>query len=214
MSLPKILHYFQHLRAPIIYSIMATIRLLHPFILICLHFATRCALTAKSNDQPSDLQAYQDCTQLVKAPRVALLFLVKQDLIHRELWRQWLQSVAGVMPIGALLQASNGGDEKQLQRLVSTCNNATAMNSMVTHRQFLFSLVMHIPPRHDVDPTKLLGNELLADRIDTNWGGTDLVDATRRMLQFALEVCIVGHTHITHITHITHTQTSHPPRSH
>lgn len=171
---------------------MGTLRLqwLVP-LLVCVAHAT--IVLSFPQEQSMQMQAYTECTRQINAPRVALLFLVVKDMVHRELWRQWLQSAAGILPTGALLhaaQARRSGTEHALGHLLHICSNATASNTLVTHRQFLFSVVMHAPPRHDIDRSTLLGDELLPDeqRVDTNWGGTDLVDATRRMLQHALEV--------------------------
>ncbi len=55
-------------------------------------------------------------------------------------------------------------------------------------RQFLFTVYLHTRPDYD----EVLGAEALPPqhRIPTAWGGTSLVNATRILLQRALEVCV------------------------
>lgn len=141
----------------------------------------------------SSLHLYNECVHQLHAPRVALLFLVRYDLWHRELWRQWLLSASGIAPMAALVQSAHrqsGNMEHAADHIILACINATAANTFATRRQYLFSVHQHISPEVPFDPDAQLGGELLPDnqRIATHWAGTNLVDATRRLLQHALQV--------------------------
>lgn len=177
-------------------------------LILVLLAITQCAGLDQPSGTTNSLHLYNECVRQLNAPRVALLFLVREELLHRELWRQWLLSASGIAPMAALVQSASrqpGDMEHAADHIISACLNATAANTFAVRRQYLFSVHLHVGPEVPFDPDAQLGGELLHEdeRIPTNWAGTNLVDATRRLLQRALQVQrgSVRHRHVHHHPH-------------
>lgn len=162
-------------------------RLLLYILVVLLVTNKQCVGSDQQATHPA-VQSYNECVRLLNAPRVALLFLIRDDLFHRELWRQWLSSATGFAPMASLVWQSNS-TEQAADTIIATCLNATAANTFPARRQYLFSVHTHLSPGVPLDYDAQLGGELLPEeeRVPTNWGGTNLVEATRRLLQHALK---------------------------
>ena len=71
---------------------------------------------------------YAACSAALGIPRVALLFLASNDLHFRPLWRDWLLSARGMLPIPQVHRAAITGPdlssaEQRVERALEACRH-------------------------------------------------------------------------------------------
>ncbi|GAB4823627.1 hypothetical protein N2152v2_010673 [Parachlorella kessleri] len=146
----------------------------------------------------------------VSIPKVALMFLTHGPMPNERLWAEWLEGVAGRVPLqalwgrGAICLRSclpGGRNCRELR-----CGAAAACHRLcrrevleklalpssradpVLRRQLLFSVYVHAPPWFPgYPPGSFFEGTLLPRRVDTSWGSQSLILAERKLLSAAFE---------------------------
>lgn len=157
---------------------------------------------------------YAACSAALGIPRVALLFLATNDLHFRPLWRDWLLSARGMLPLPQIYRSVTAGAdlsnaEQRVERVLEACKSlpsaiqpayqqvrcAPGGNSFqpripsTSPAQYLFSVYLHSgPDTIHADGSLFSEDEVLPTRVPTGWGQTSLVTAQRLLLVAALRV--------------------------
>lgn len=155
-------------------------------------------------------QSVDSCAQELGVPKVALMFLLKGPLYHKDIWSAWLKAASGMVPKENLrskmceskissddelerVSASRGG-----RRLLSSksegasyhmqtispvpvnCTNAPLARTV----QHLFNVYIHLSKDLSLDvldPAWIQYTENVK-RVVTHWGSHSLISATRSLL--------------------------------
>ncbi|KAK9863331.1 hypothetical protein WJX84_003503 [Apatococcus fuscideae] len=129
--------------------------------------------------QPADT-----CAQLLQIPKVAIMFLSRGALHHEQTWKDWFTYIHGHVPVH-LLQAANCSSEltEQLQQVCGSGQGSDTIS-----QQHLFSVYVHAPPSSlGFPPSDPFTKRLISQRLETEWGRWSLVEASRLLLQAALQ---------------------------
>ncbi|DBB02673.1 TPA: hypothetical protein ACH3X3_011637 [Trebouxia sp. C0006] len=146
-------------------------------------------LDSCSHSSISPATASASCASLLGMPKIALLFLARDALPHQELWKTWLGSAAGLVNTKCVkgLPCQNFGSS-YWQTLQEVCGD-TQHNSNLTvlDRQHMFSVYVHNWPNSTAfDPDSVFYNQEVPNRVETEWGGHSLAEASKRLLRTAL----------------------------
>ncbi|KAL3131147.1 hypothetical protein ABBQ38_000452 [Trebouxia sp. C0009 RCD-2024] len=130
------------------------------------------------------------CATALAMPKVALLFLARDALPHQELWKAWLGSAAALVNTQCLrgLPCQNFGSHswQHLQELCGSSNQSSSRS--VLEQQHMFSVYVHNWPNSTAfDPDSVFHNQEVSQRVETQWGHHSLAEASRRLLQAALQ---------------------------
>ncbi len=147
-------------------------------------------LDSCSHSSISPATASANCASLLGMPKIALLFLARDALPHQELWKAWLGSAAGLVNTKCVkgLPCQNFGSS-YWQTLQEVCGD-THLNSNLTvlDRQHMFSVYVHNWPNSTAfDPDSVFYNQEVPNRVETEWGGHSLAEASKRLLRTALQ---------------------------
>jgi hypothetical protein len=130
-----------------------------------------------------------ECADLLRIPKVALLFLTSGDLFHEPSWRLWLKSAEGMIPSQVVSEnicgRSSLGSEDELASAGKVCTLKPPEQYQDTEyrNQHLFSMYVHVPPSFEgFDPQSLWHGKVVRYRVETQWGAHTLVEATRHLL--------------------------------
>ena len=126
------------------------------------------------------------CNQVLQSPRVALMFLTRGDLFHKDTWRLWFESAIGTLPRSAL-RAGTCGPDWGLDRLQTVAKDgnvpANITTEMLIDAQYLFSVYVHAPPGVEAsDVAPLFRRHMIQRRVVASWGTHKLVEAARNLL--------------------------------
>ena len=138
----------------------------------------------------SPVSAAATCATVLGMPKVALLFLARDSLPHEELWKAWLGSAAGLVNTKCIkgLPCQNFGSH-YWQHLQDVCGDSHRNTShSALDRQHMFSLYVHNWPNSTAfDPDSVFYNQEVPNRVETEWGGHSLAEASKRLLRAALQ---------------------------
>ena len=139
----------------------------------------------------SPTSAAATCATALGMPKVALLFLARDALPHQELWKVWLGSAASLVNTrcikGLPCQSFGSPNWQQLQEVCGDLNQNSSTRS-VLERQHMFSVYVHNWPNSTAfGPDSVFYNQEVPRRVETEWGGHSLAEASRRLLRAALQ---------------------------
>lgn len=138
------------------------------------------------------------CASKVGFRQIALLYLLKGDFIHEDMWRNWFVASSGKIPIleeGNICKQSGklaNAKKNDLKRYCHVVEDEKLSNRRtVIEEQHLYDVWVHIPRYADaanIVESSIFGPYVLPKsfRVDANWGSHSLIDATRVLYAAAL----------------------------
>eukprot|EP00884_Botryococcus_braunii_P021938 jgi/Botrbrau1/8428/Bobra.0237s0047.1 len=148
-------------------------------------------------DDPSN-DDRKSCGEVLKIPRVAVLFLTRGELFHEPTWWLWFRHAASLIPTSALMrdaaacQASGGHgegchpDPEKVKLAKKLCSKSGGEGAI--QNQFLFSVYIHSLPDFGEFPVHSIFHQReIQKRIHAQWGTHELAEAMRNLMQEALE---------------------------
>lgn len=130
------------------------------------------------------------CESVLGMPKVALLFLIRDIIPHEDVWKVWLASAAGLVNTKCLkgLPCQSFGSDYWNQVQAACGDNYRSSNLTVLQRQHMFSVYVHNWPNSTAfTPDSLFYNTEVVNRVETEWGGHSLAEASKILLRAALQ---------------------------
>eukprot|EP00884_Botryococcus_braunii_P000016 jgi/Botrbrau1/10014/Bobra.0012s0101.1 len=134
------------------------------------------------------------CGATLRIPKVALLFLTRGEMPHERVWRAWLESAAGLLPMYCLASAlcARGG-YPLLDKVSPACRAPdlveiqTATGPEVLAAQYLYNMYLHTPMDNAGfgEDSIFYGREI-PTHIFTRWADHSMMEAVRLMVRAAL----------------------------
>ena len=146
------------------------------------------------------------CAAALGTPKVALLFLIKDKIVHEDLWSVWFKSAVGMIPAEALNKTCSDGVPDGMNtaksKMLSACSeywpshlqghmNGTSSDDISgdsdlmkdpISMQHLFNVYVHAPPSADTKKIQPIWKQrLITHRVEPEWGTHTLVEATRNL---------------------------------
>ncbi len=165
-------------------------------LFVCIYIAISCLANTHAREPAA--RHYRECVEALGIPRVALMFLSKHDLPHRELWKRWLLSAEKQVPLAQLTHALHKASSDmnaaraRLKGALDVCTKVPIDSARPMYRQFLFSFYLHNHPEEELPADRLFSlDEQVPDRVSTGWGQNSLVEAAKILMHNALKVCLL-----------------------
>ncbi len=139
------------------------------------------------------------CAEVLKFPKIALMFLLKGPMYHGNMWETWLSGASGMIPAEyistfACISDKNrqllGQKNASIENLLGACGrDAPHWQHSSVGAQHLFNMYIHVSKEVDLDVLDASWKPHASNisRIVTNWGHHSLVEATRELLLKAFE---------------------------
>lgn len=136
-----------------------------------------------SSDQYRDLPRQSaSCNAALNIPRVALLFLTRNDVFHESMWADWFRGASGLIPITALQHLGDKAVDAAVRRHCTISATAPLLE-----QQFLFNVYTHPSPSFEGYPkSSIFHQHAVPNRLETTWTSYNMTDAVRIMIRHAL----------------------------
>ncbi|KAK9917995.1 hypothetical protein WJX75_000371 [Coccomyxa subellipsoidea] len=112
--------------------------------------------------------------------KVALMFLVRGDMYHEDVWTAWIGDLADLVPPSLFC-------DEILAQCYRDMPQRQAIPKSVYDQQVYFSIVVHTKQNYPGYNEGSIDNRIVQERVETAWGNHSLVTATRILMAAALE---------------------------